>query len=73
MKKMLATVLEVNPDSLLVLNHATSQEVIVHTNCTCNFQVNDRVIILFNGIMTMSLPPQINAIRISKLPFHNCC
>lgn len=73
MHKMIATVLEVNSDSLLVCDNQTQQEVIVFTNCTCNFQEDDKIIIFYNGIMTRSLPPQINAIRISKLPFRKCC
>lgn len=70
MTMMCAVVLEVNRDSLLVRDNQTSQEVLVRTSCTCGFQRNDRVNILYNGIMTMSIPPQINAIRISRVPFH---
>ncbi|MDE6005180.1 MAG: hypothetical protein K2G88_07315 [Oscillospiraceae bacterium] len=73
MQKMIATVLEVNADSLLVCDCKTNQEVLVFTNCACNFQVDDKIMIIYNGIMTRSLPPQINAIKICKLPFHKCC
>ncbi len=69
---MCAVIVEVNRDSLLVRDSATSQEVLVRTNCVCGFQRNDRVNILYNGVMTMSIPPQINAIRISRTPFHRC-
>lgn len=69
---MCATVMEVNDNSLLVRDNATSQEVIVNKSCVCNFHVNDRVGIVYNGIMTMSLPPQINASRIFKMPFNIC-
>ncbi len=69
---MCAVILEVNQDSLLVRDSATSQEVLVHTSCTCGFQRNDRVNILYNGAMTMSIPPQINAIRIVRVPFRRC-
>ena len=68
MKRMCAVILEVNPDSLLVRDEATSQEVFVHTRCACRFQTDDRIVILYNGIMTMSLPPQITASKI----FRNC-
>lgn len=40
---MCAAVLEVNENSLLVRDNATSQEVIVHKPCVCKFHVNDRV------------------------------
>ncbi|MDE5738555.1 MAG: hypothetical protein K2H93_09340 [Oscillospiraceae bacterium] len=73
MEKMFATVLEANADSLLVCDKATNQEVLVFTKCACCFEVNDKIMIIYNGVMTRSLPPQINAIRISKLPFHKCC
>lgn len=73
MEKMFATVQEVNTDSLLVCDKATNQEVLVFTKCACCFEVNDKIMIIYNGIMTRSLPPQINAIKISKLPFSNKC
>ncbi len=69
---MCATILNVNRNNLLVRDNATSQEVIVHTSCTCNFHVNERINIVYNGRMTMSLPPQINAMRIIRLPFNMC-
>lgn len=67
---MNATVLRVQDCDLLVCDHCASQEVVVHTpdaNCFC---VGDRVCIEYNGAMTLSLPPQITAICIRKLP---CC
>lgn len=69
---MCARILKVNRNSLLVRDNATSQEVIVNTSCVCNFRVNDRVNIIYNGMMTMSLPPQISALRIFKAPFNRC-
>lgn len=72
MTTMCATILTINRDSLLVRDNATSQEVIVNTSCVCNFRVNDRINIIYNGIMTMSLPPQISALRIIKAPFNRC-
>lgn len=72
MTRMCAVILEINRDNLLVQDSETNQEVLVHTNCTCNLNVNDRILILYNGIMTMSIPPQINAVRISRMPFNRC-
>lgn len=40
---MCATVLEVNKNSLLVRDNATSQEVVVNKSCVCNFRINDRI------------------------------
>jgi len=48
---MCATILNVNNNNLLVRDNATSQEVIVHTSCTCNFHVNERINIVYNGRM----------------------
>lgn len=64
---MCATILEVNSDNLLVHDVRTKQEVIVNTPCTCRFSVDDRVRIVYNGIMTNSLPPQISSRRIFKI------
>lgn len=72
MERMCAVVLEVNRDGLLVLDGDTRQEVLVRTDCTCGFQRNDRVNIWYNGIMTMSIPPQINAFRVTRTRFNRC-
>ena len=72
MERMCAVILEVNSDSLLVRDHKTRQEVLVRTSCTCGFQRNDRVMVVYNGAMTMSIPPQINAIRVTRTPFNRC-
>lgn len=55
---MCATILEVQRDRLLVRDNSTSQIVSVNTRFACNFRVNNRVKIFYNGIMTMSIPPQ---------------
>ncbi|MCM1133752.1 MAG: YobA family protein [Ruminococcus flavefaciens] len=65
---MCATVSCVEDNRLMVINNNTQQEVAVNTNCL-DFEQGDRVKIIYNGIMTMSIPPQINARRIIKL---NC-
>lgn len=69
---MNATVLEVSDCRLLVCDHKTSQKVIVNTRHAHCFCAGDRVCIEYNGIMTRSIPPQISADRIVKLPDH-CC
>lgn len=67
---MHATVLRVCPCQLLVCDHCTSQEVLVHTPNACCFCVGDHVCIEYNGAMSLSLPPQISAICITKI---RCC
>lgn len=62
-----ASILEINGNQLLVFDHATQQEVAVNLRCGCNFRINDNVKIIYNGIMTMSIPPQISAQRITKI------
>lgn len=64
MSVMRATVLQCEENRLLVRDHFTGQEVLVNTPRAHCFSVGDRVRILHTGIMTMSLPPQITAIRI---------
>ncbi len=62
---MNATVKKVRESSLLVCDHATKQEVIVHTEKPCCFRIGQRIRIQFSGAMTMSIPPQISAICIT--------
>lgn len=64
---MHATVLKVQCDSLLVCDHATSQEVLVHTDQARCFCPCDQVCICYSGAMTMSIPPQISAECIYKV------
>ena len=70
---MLATVREVRLNSLLVRDRAASQEVVVNTRNTRGFSPGDIVRIFYNGVMTQSVPPQISAIRISRLSPPWCC
>ncbi len=70
---MIATVREVQASSLLVRDRSTSQDVLVRTNNARCFSVGDRVGILFNGVMTRSIPPQITAIRIRRIFGSGCC
>lgn len=67
---MCATVMQVDPQNMLVCDHSTNQEVLVHTEDACRFSQGNRVCIHFNGIMTMSIPPQITADCIRLI---GCC
>lgn len=68
-----AVVERVWPNRLLVRDRSNFQNVIVNTNQTRCFMVGDIVSILYNGVMTRSIPPQIFAIRIRRLfPRRNC-
>lgn len=70
---MIATVREVRFNSLLVRDRATSQNVVVNTRNTRGFFPGDIISILFNGVITASIPPQIFAIRISRIFSPWCC
>ena len=63
-----AIVVRVRPGDLLVFDESTSQTVLVHTPRACRFRVGNCVSIFYNGIMTMSIPPQITAIKITRIP-----
>jgi hypothetical protein len=62
-----AQVLQVTDGDLLVRSCRTGQEILVHTDCACRFSAGDCVRIRFNGVMTMSIPPQITALCIRKI------
>lgn len=64
---MLATVVSVQDDSLLVIDLSTRQRVQVNTRDASRFRLGDLVRIRHNGAMTMSIPPQISAIRITRV------
>ena len=66
---MCAAVLCVHDCSLLVCDCSTRQKVLVHTDQACCFSCGDYVRIEYSGMMTMSLPPQITALSISRV----CC
>ena len=63
MVTMLATVVQSwNTSQVLVTDNANGQQVLVNTNYnTGNLTAGDQVRIVFNGVMTASLPPQIRA------------
>lgn len=63
MVTMLATVVQSwNTTQVLVTDNSNGQEVLVNTNYnTGNLAAGDQVRIVYNGVMTASLPPQISA------------
>ena len=65
-----ACVLQVNCCELLVRDLDTDQEVLVHSPKARCFSAGDHVCITYDGIMTRSIPPQINADSICRL--HRC-
>ena len=67
---MCATVCRVCPCHLLVCDHSTHQEVLVHTDSACCFRCGECVCIHFSGAMTASIPPQITAACIHRV---RCC
>ncbi|MCI8688654.1 MAG: hypothetical protein HFF57_10205 [Lawsonibacter sp.] len=69
MVTMLATVVQSwNTSQVLVTDNANGQQVLVNTNYnTGNLTAGDQVRIVFNGVMTASLPPQISAQSICVL------
>lgn len=70
---MIATVREVRPNRLVVRNLANGQVVVVNTRNTRCFFVGDRISIFYNGVMTLSIPPQIFGIRIRHIfPRRSC-
>ena len=68
MVTMLATVVQAWGTQVLVTDNANGQEVLVNTqNSTSNLNAGDQVRIVFDGIMTASIPPQISAQSICVL------
>lgn len=65
---MLATVISVQHDSLLVFDQRRRQRVRVVTREARRFRTGDFVRIRYNGIMTFSIPPQIFALSIVRVP-----
>lgn len=68
MVTMLGTVVQAWGCQVLVTNNSSGQEVLVNTEySTTNLAVGDQVRIVYDGIMTASLPPQISAQSICVL------
>ena len=62
MMTMLATVVQAWGSQVLVNDNSNGQEVLVNTEyATSNLVAGDQVRIVYNGVMTASLPPQISA------------
>ena len=68
MTTMLATVVRAWGSQVLVTDNANGQEVLVNTNhSTGNLTAGEQVRIVYDGIMTASIPPQISAQSICVL------
>ena len=68
MVTMLATVVQAWGTQVLVTDNANGREVLVNTNnSTGNLLAGEQVRIVFDGIMTASIPPQISAQSICVL------
>lgn len=68
MVTMLATVVRAWGSQVLVTDNSNGQEVLVNTEySTGNLNAGDQVRIVYNGVMTASLPPQISAQSICVL------
>ena len=66
---MYAMVIEIrNNCSLLVQDCSTGQDVVVFTANACRFRAGERILVEYSGAMTMSLPPQISAECIVRIP-----
>ena len=65
---MLATVVQAWGSQVLVTDNANGQEILVLTiKSTSNLVAGDEVRIVHNGVMTASIPPQLNAQSICVL------
>ncbi len=68
MVTMIATVVRAWGSQVLVTDNANGQEVLVNTNySTANLMAGEQVRIVYDGVMTASLPPQIGAQSICVL------
>lgn len=69
---MIARVNQAQKESLWVWDLQMCQEVVVHTPRAGCFRPHDMVRIEYNGVMTASIPPQISAIQITRIPKAGC-
>jgi hypothetical protein len=68
-----AEVVEVQSGGLLVHElHKGGVDILVHTPCADSFHPGDWVCIEYSGAMTRSIPPQVTATRIVKIPSCGC-
>lgn len=72
LSRLKACILEVSCCSLLVRDLCSGQEVVVNTSHARRFCPGDCVTIEYNGIMALSEPPQISAVRICRTAC-GCC
>lgn len=63
-----ATILQINPRSMLVRDFATRDEILVNYQNASRFRTGENVRITYFGRMTFSIPPQITASSIRRLP-----
>ena len=63
---MRARVLWVRRDHLLVMDRETGQTVRVNTPAALRWRPGNLIRIEYSGAMTMSIPPQISATRITR-------
>mgnify|MGYP000243330278 FL=1 len=67
---MQAVVIEVQWGRLLVLDLDARQRVLVNTPDASRFRPGDTIRIWYDGVMTASIPPQINAWGVAAMPPH---
>ena len=67
---MQAVVIEVQWGRLLVLDLDARQRVLVNTPDASRFGPGDTIRIWYDGVMTASIPPQINAWGVAAMPPH---
>lgn len=70
MVTMLAEVIRVECCRLVVCDECTKQEVVVNARNAACFCPGERICIHYSGVMAMSMPPQITACRIVRMPCH---
>lgn len=66
---MYAIIVGTERDRLIVFDFDTRQRVIVNTPIARQFRTGNIVRIQYNGVMTASIPPQISAFNITKVPW----
>jgi len=64
---MTAIVIQVQEENLIAIDLSNYQEVLVHFNNSSWYLVGDIIEIIFDEIMTLSIPPQINALSIQLI------
>ena len=65
-------ILETGCCQLLVCDHNSGEPVLVHTPNACCFSCGECVCVCHSGMMTMSIPPQVTAISVTKTSSCGC-